>query len=1061
MTVIHRAGCSTDWPDNVKDVAKLLSYPLPAWLFTGPYPPASDEECELMALLGGVPQRPPSASDDEPWPSESRTVKSYFHLVLSTVADLRVLVQHPECCHSRSTTSLWLQFVETLARALSDDFLLLEDAPFILPRAQDGSHLEQGQPDAVATLLVSHVVDPPLPSDAHSHGYMDIESVSTKDDYSASSADSIDLPFQAHILPGRGRRFCAVLPVLLVADSDTIVPLIRSTLYQRRVWGIQEPVVGIEVLNGGTAVKVVFGWLDSPHHQKDEDELPIDHLACGVDTGYSDPSLGIFDLTHPMGAFSFAQFILGLRHHFQAIIDATSIEYANSCPPLLWRSDLVDFKTRVRGQSTERVARWTHDVLVQTSASENSSSSSASLHTPSPTDSASALPTYFTEGMDVRDLSIVEEEDERALFPNEGKIRESRPETPRRSTRQVPKSQFQLPVEPSEMSSRGRQSSRGGSSSQSKKTKSLSKPHTQEELKPQARARSLSRSSATGTTRLANSVFATMTDTGLDNDLSISNWLFERGAFTIGRIRLPGETAEEKDINEKIAFYDEMTAFSWPDSWKSEKELPAVDKDMETYRTNLFEGYLLNRNSISGSLGDDDTDFISNRLSALLGITHGAYSREAASNDRSANEAERRNPWDVLFTRFYMLQTKHSYNNFFDVLLERTLNCPRNPAADDFPVFFKSQIPLVAQYLAHCGAALKMISQSPSISATLLQAMKQAASASNLATNFQTAIFDRSMDSQALHASIRHHSTREPETGRCDVILVAPCPDLASSIRSSLPRGVLKDKFLHRFALIRHPGYEDGLEMTGESPNVEESRSADESVPAKSRPVHLQTSLKSSKPVAIQDKLADREKYLENSFSVNPSPLVSSPTPERAQDGRKKQRSQRNHDLDLLLPVLVAEYKKKSASSVFQSMNQTRIYCVSSLKFLEAIGVTNQPVFGLVVCGTQGVLWLAWSNGQKTFIMERNVRQYDLQDPLQTLQLAIFLSRLSRHGAQLQAIVRAKQGEIIDRAKEMTLPAWSKISQIDEQSPVVKAVVDPGQTTALAGKEQNLKSDPR
>ncbi|KAH7918445.1 hypothetical protein BV22DRAFT_1041778 [Leucogyrophana mollusca] len=990
-----------------------------------------------MALLGGIPQRPLSTFDDEPWPSEPRTVKSYFHLVLSTVADLRVLVQRPECCYSRSATSLWLQFVETLARAFSDDLLLLEGAPFILPRAQDGSYLEQGQLDAVATLLVSHVVDPPPPSNASSHG--------DTDDDSASSADSIDLPFQAHILPGRGRRFCAVLPMLLVADSDTIVPLVRSTLYQRRVWGIREPVVGIEVLNGGTAVKVVFGWLDSAPRQKDEDELPIDHLACGVDTGNSDPSLGIFDLTHPMGAFSFAQFILGLHHHFQAIVDATSIEYANSCPLLSWRSDLVDFENEVRGHSTERVARWTHDVLVQTSASENMTSSSASLHTPS------ALPTYFTEGTN---LSVVRE-NQRPLFLNEGSIRDNRLEPPRRSTRQVSKSQLQPPVEPSVTSSGGRQTLREASSPQSKKIKSSSKPRTQEEPKSKAR------SSATGTTSLANLVFATMTDTELDNNHSIYNWLFERGAFTIGRIKLPGKTTEEQDINEKIAFYDEMTAFSWPDSWKSEKELPAVDKDMETYRTNLFEGYLLNRNSISGSLGDDDSNFISNRLSALLGITHGAYSREAASNDRSANEAERRNPWDVLFTRFYMLQTKHSYNNFLDVLLERTLNCPRNPAVDDFPGFSKGQMALVTQYVAHCSAAHAVMSREFMHSPTLLEAMNQTSFASSQANLFHVNVANRLADSQALHLSVQHHSLKEPVTGRCDAILVAPCQNLASLIRSSLPSRVKKVKFLHRFALVRHPGYEEELEETDEEPDPHQSQGTDGLASTKSKSQYLQPP---SKPAEFEGKSAEsggpRENYLENSFSVNPSPLVLSPTLKQAQGGRKERRPQGKHDQDILLPVLVAEYKK-SASTVFQSMNQTRIYCVSSLKFLEAIGITNQPIFGLVVSCTKGVLWLAWSNGQKTFIMERNVRQYDLQDPLQTFQLAIFLFRLSRYGAQLQATVRAKRGEIIDRAKGMTLPAWSKISQIDEQLPAVTAVVAPGQSTTPAGGDQNLKSNPQ
>ncbi|KAG2358638.1 hypothetical protein BDR07DRAFT_1417204 [Suillus spraguei] len=57
------------------------------------------------------------------------------------------------------------------------------------------------------------------------------------------------------MLSGRGRRLSAVVPVFLVADSHNIVPLLCSTLYQRRVWGTVS-------LCTGTIATAIFGWLD-------------------------------------------------------------------------------------------------------------------------------------------------------------------------------------------------------------------------------------------------------------------------------------------------------------------------------------------------------------------------------------------------------------------------------------------------------------------------------------------------------------------------------------------------------------------------------------------------------------------------------------------------------------------------------------------------------------------------------------------------------------------------------------------------------------------------------
>jgi len=80
---------------------------------------------------------------------------------------------------------------------------------------------------------------------------------------SVHSPEGLNLPLNAHMLPGRWKWHFAVLPVLMVADAHNIVPLLCSVLYQRRVWGVCEPVVGLCCSNVGTTATIIFGWLDS------------------------------------------------------------------------------------------------------------------------------------------------------------------------------------------------------------------------------------------------------------------------------------------------------------------------------------------------------------------------------------------------------------------------------------------------------------------------------------------------------------------------------------------------------------------------------------------------------------------------------------------------------------------------------------------------------------------------------------------------------------------------------------------------------------------------------
>ncbi|KAG1744502.1 hypothetical protein EDD22DRAFT_1005603 [Suillus occidentalis] len=222
-----------------------------------------------------------------------------------------------------------------------------------MPRAQNMSCQLLNLTDGHATLVAYAVFSVPRTHsdrariNTRNEEDLDDWICSADQDESISSADS-DL------------RLSAVVPVLLVANPNNIIPLLCSALYQRHVshvWSIRQPVVGLCCSSTGTIATAIFGWLESD--QSEEDSLPTAHLALAADIRL-DPWMGVFDFTDTSSAISLAQFVLGLRTHFEDIKGATSIEAVDSLTPFHWRSDLPDFEIQFWGQSNERVASWTN-----------------------------------------------------------------------------------------------------------------------------------------------------------------------------------------------------------------------------------------------------------------------------------------------------------------------------------------------------------------------------------------------------------------------------------------------------------------------------------------------------------------------------------------------------------------------------------------------------------------------------------------------------------------------------------------------------------------------------
>jgi hypothetical protein len=63
----------------------------------------------------------------------------------------------------------------------------------------------------------------------------------------------------------------------------------------------------------------------------------------------------------------------------------------------------------------------------------------------------------------------------------------------------------------------------------------------------------------------------------------------------------------------------------------------------------------------------------------------------------------------------------------------------------------------------------------------------------------------------------------------------------------------------------------------------------------------------------------------------------------------------------LCVPFFFVE-NKKDGKTVLQAFNQCRIYCISGVKFLAALGVIGVPVYGLVTTGMQGTIMVAWKS---------------------------------------------------------------------------------------------------
>ncbi|OJA11657.1 hypothetical protein AZE42_08379 [Rhizopogon vesiculosus] len=937
--VIHYVPHSKDWPEPVRGIASLL---LPLYCTERP----GDQECSASN-----PSAEPLNDDTVP-ASQSYTAMDFQHLIDSTAADLKAIAGLPLYGGARSTVPLWSQLLHALANTFSPDVLILEETTFVMPRAQDAASQPSDLIDGHATLIAAHIIcsTPRIHDDrsrTNSGNGEDEDELMHSADYdscdgSVDSLDGLDLPLQAHMLPGRGKWHYAVLPVLLVANSRNIVPLLCSTLYQRRVWGLREPVVGLCCSNTGTTATAIFGWLDPD--QSDEGCMPVAHLALAASDSL-DPLMGVFDISDSSSAISMAQFLLRLRSHFRDIEDIASIEAVNSLTPFYWRSDVPDFETQIGAQLEDRVASWTHQVHVQTGSSETSSSSAP--RTPSPLSDFAVF--LSSDEMSSRGLDIIHEEDvkPRAPLPTDttGKARLT-------------------PQPPSSKDVSGSQRSYQSAFGAAVKTPS----------------------------RYSNSVFAAASDAGLVKRPTISNWLFERNAWTVGRIAILHPDRLDSGINEMIKIYDEITGFTWSDAVETMRSVIELDTTVLGVRDRLFEEDHPSPDTESAiEMPKEDVEFISARLSALLHAVQGARDCEGIAALHGANEAERRHEWDALLLKFFQPVAGER-----DVLLERRLNFPRNAAVHDAS-FAQRAVSLTEDYEEFC------VAQRRSLAPNQVDLRSQASAAQAQAIQYTEDIKSRAAE-ENFFEDIAEHSRREPDKGVSDAVLVIPCSRITTAILECIHGGkTAHDRFLKTFVLVH--GKPDKQDVVS-------------SPPTNTRPRPRSLVSESRKKTGETTILRDMYRFHPDRIQAANGPSQENALPEASGQ-------------DLLLPVLLSEYKKKDESTIAKAMNQMRTYLVSALHFLDALSITEQPIFGLVVNGRLGAVTMAWKKNEKIYVMERNVRHYDITDPLQAFQFVSVLLRLARYGLKLRARLEQKNTAYYE---SLAKSRWSKLAQIEEET---------------------------
>ncbi|KAF7790836.1 hypothetical protein EIP86_001793 [Pleurotus ostreatoroseus] len=545
-------------------------------------------------------------------------------------------------------------------------------------------------------------------------------------------------------------------------------------------------------------------------------------------------------------------------------------------------------------------------------------------------------------------------------------------------------------------------------------------------------------------------------------DTTIASWMLHRSTFTVARVDDWTKTKyDPPEFEEMMAAYERLTCFQWPKDWATLGKIPRVDKCLAVYRRRLYNEYKARYSEARVEyLTDDQANIMASRLSLLLKSVDGAYTKEARLP--LSREAESRHDFDALFANFFVDDVKQVTSP--DVFFECQLRLPRNALLDELrgvkPADHAKKLRKHLQHWQlhnsrvyehflenetddpeHDATHEELISTEGDASEptpTLTEQSLQSWNASGqLVAEFNQLYPTSSRSTTPLKLHVEGQSRREPLRGTCDAILVTSIP---------LPEGekALAAYNASKLVFARYrPDGKSATESEGVQVQVppaptlpnetQQQKTTGQSRTAKgnkakakgsgqtgqtTRPDSGSSNSNTRQQVSTQKGSSAAYKLYQFPLTVESGdyePYKPEPVPNVYQNTTKC----------VMLPQLSVEYKCPSDDET-KALNQCRMYVSAAVESSTTMGIIKYPMFTLAVHGTRAALLMGWrSSDGATYIVERNVRKFDLLQPLQAFHLATIVLRLKARDVELKELYTKDCEDYRKKLQEGVFDKWA------------------------------------
>ncbi|KIM44003.1 hypothetical protein M413DRAFT_373009 [Hebeloma cylindrosporum] len=467
-------------------------------------------------------------------------------------------------------------------------------------------------------------------------------------------------------------------------------------------------------------------------------------------------------------------------------------------------------------------------------------------------------------------------------------------------------------------------------------------------------------------------------------------WLWDRLTVRISRIPFSDPQDRSRlEINAKIQHYDKMMAMEVPKQWKELDNMPDCDKRSIETRTQLHQRlseYAATNSTVvvDGELQSALQCFANHPEPLYNAIKAAQKYQQQEESGFNVPEAEKRRVWDDLLHAYTSSPDDSdappdeprspSYHH------DKTLRCPKNDRVKNPSRYPPLEHAHIQNKLA-TNQAFEGANQGVSsvIGFLLAKASLHAASLIQVFTSNPTQV---------------PTERNEPSTARADGVLLVNVPPI-NPVPAAKPSDLI---------------------LEGTIVRIYDSKTYSEvPKPSCSQPL----------PSTHEDCLMCPAvtEHLDSSSGTRPCLRVNP--------------IERRCNASLCVPFFCVE-NKKDDKTVLQAFNQCRIYCISCVKLLAALGITGFPVYGLVTTGLQGTIMVAWNSqaltGKKgvvdakdkcdfTVLMDSYLVSFDLTIPLEAYRFMLAVHRIYLYGLELQGEIKKQNLE--DILKQPGFADWS------------------------------------